>query len=97
MAGQASGRIVIGVDGERAADAAVRWAAARLRESGESAVVVAVTARSIPENDLVEVLDAAHAALSEAAGDERVEQRLITDAASVPDALIAELRKEIGM
>ncbi|HTL42666.1 MAG TPA: universal stress protein [Pseudolysinimonas sp.] len=90
MAGQGSGRIVIGVDGERAADAAVRWAARRLRESGETAVVIAVTSRSIPEHDLVEVLDAAHALLSDAAGDDRVEQRLITDAASVPDALIAE-------
>lgn len=90
MARQASGRLVIGVDGERAADAAVRWAARRLRESRESAVVVAVTARSVPEGDLVEVLDAAHRLLSEAAGDDRVEQRLITDAASVPGALVEE-------
>jgi nucleotide-binding universal stress UspA family protein len=85
-----AGRLVIGVDGEGAADAAVRWAARRVRESGEAVVVLAATTRTVPEPHLVEALEAVHQLLSTAAGDDRVEQRLVTEADSVPEALIAE-------
>jgi nucleotide-binding universal stress UspA family protein len=85
-----TGRLVVGVDDETAAVAAVHWLARRAATTDEKVVVASATVHAIPSERLVEALESAHDALRRALGEERVEQRLITEAPSIVDALIEE-------
>lgn len=85
-----TGRLVVGVDAESAAATAAEWATGWAARTGESLVLVTATAFAVPPSGTVEALESAHRTASEALGEERVEQRLITEAPSVPEALIDE-------
>jgi nucleotide-binding universal stress UspA family protein len=85
-----TGRLVVGVDTEEAASTAVTWAMDRARRTGESLALVTATAFAIPPAGTLEALEATHQRVVDVLGDERVEQQMITEAMSIPEALIEE-------